>query len=196
MGSKQRWSQRFNRHVCETWRRLQAALADGDSIAVRNFLGTLHMALGIGVDCPLPIRELHRASFPTRSSRPEMIAPPVASQERAPAACESFRLIEEPVQPKAIPAPSVAPLTDTALIDLYREVQQDLARRHMPFALKASAVVDLERELVRALDLDPLDRDGVEAMMHELHLRAFDDPRTRPDRIILDVPDGSPLEDY
>jgi hypothetical protein len=90
------------------------------------------------------------------------------------------------------PTPKSEPLSDELLLDLYRQTQEDLARK-MPFTLKVSAVVDLEREMVRALDLNPLDRTIMEAMTEELHLRAFEDA-TRPDRIILDVPDGSPME--
>ena len=64
------------------------------------------------------------------------------------------------------------------MVDLYRDTQAALA--HGKTAHAVIAVVNLERAVCRSLDLDVFDRDMVEAILDELHCRAWPDPRTRP----------------
>jgi hypothetical protein len=54
------------------------------------------------------------------------------------------------------------------LVELYREVQTILRRGGGPVAI--AAVVDLEREMVRALDIDPWDDAAMDSIMrrHDL----------------------------
>ena len=121
------WKQRFYRRACEAWRRLQAALADGDADAARNFVAALHMELGISAGRPLPARELHRAAYPTRSARPEIIEPPPL-----PVVGTEIGLGESEVTPR--PAVPPAPTkTDSELVDLYKETQLALAHGATPY---------------------------------------------------------------
>jgi hypothetical protein len=83
-------------------------------------------------------------------------------------------------------------MTDDELLDLYKESQFALGHGETPWAV--SVQVELEREMCRALSIDVWDRDMLEAMLDELHVRAFPDP-TRPPRLEIEAP-GDPREDY
>ena len=69
--------------------------------------------------------------------------------------------------------------TTNAAIAAYREWQEQLERHGC-----TDVAADLFLELCRHIEADPcLDVEGFEAVLEQLHVRAYPDARTRPPRL-------------
>jgi len=100
------------------------------------------------------------------------------------------QVVEQPVQPKHAPAPSRAVLSDAELVEMHREAQRALSIGVTAYSLDRQ--ITLERELVRACDLDCFDADAISYMLDQIHQMAFPDP-TRPPRLVIEAA-GDPRE--
>jgi hypothetical protein len=63
--------------------------------------------------------------------------------------------------------------SDDELVAAYLDFQALLRRAGGQTPTTIAATVEFERELVSALDLDPLDGDGIETMLDEVHRLAY-----------------------
>jgi hypothetical protein len=87
-------------------------------------------------------------------------------------------------------------MSDEELVAAYLDLRDLLRRAGGQTPTTISATVEFERQLVIALDLDPiLDRDMLEELIDEVHRRAYPDTTTHPARLCID-PAESPLEDH
>jgi hypothetical protein len=73
---------------------------------------------------------------------------------------------------------------------MHREAQRALSIGVTAYSLDRQ--ITLERELVRACDLDCFDADAISYMLDQIHQMAFPDP-TRPPRLVIEAA-GDPRE--
>jgi hypothetical protein len=69
------WNKRFGLEVCRLWRDLQVELRHrGATDRARHLHQQIHGCLGIAIGSDLPEKQLHFASYPTRSKRPDLLS--------------------------------------------------------------------------------------------------------------------------
>jgi|SRR5689334_15730287 len=107
----------------------------------------------------------------------------LSSLMAAVAAQQPSAVVEQPVQPKPAPAPSVR-LSDEQLVEMHKDAQYLLAQGVTPAALDAQ--IELTRQICIALDLNVIDdEDVIEKMLDTIHERAFPGP-IAPPRLTLE----------
>jgi hypothetical protein len=136
----------------------------------------------------LPTKRLHQAAYPTRSKRPTLIDLWALSVPDGREAPQNGAEGPAPAKPAAPPIPKREPLSDAELVELHIEAQRALALGLSRYAVDVQC--ELQRTLIRELDLDPFDHGLMAFLLDELHTRAYPAP-TRPPRLALD-----PVESY
>ena len=75
-------------------------------------------------------------------------------------------------------------MTDDDLVSLHEDVQAALARGVSKYAVECQ--IKLKKALCGSLDIDVFDGPMLEAMLDELHRRAWPDATTRPARLVIE----------
>ena len=160
------------------------------------------MQLGIVVGKELLELQLHWASYPTKSKRPEMISMRDADAPAEPSSdstkLELITLYD--YEPRDLPAPRSRsqngtvkrkPKSDDELVAMHIEAQALMVHGETPAAV--DAWVDLLREVRTSLDVDCWDRDLIDIILDQIHCRAYPDASVRPARLVIEG-GGDPRE--
>jgi hypothetical protein len=184
---------RVTGEVFAAWRAYQRELhARGATDEAERLYYSVTTMLDLADDDELDELALHSLALGGYSPgrRPALISRLSVSPSHKPDVGDRATDDPEPVKPAKPASPQRPPLSDDELVEMHREAQAALSHGETAWAI--SCQLELERELVRACDLDVLnDGDIIDRLLDELHSRAFPAP-TRPPR--LEIERASPFE--